>query len=153
MNDQNNNLTPAEQELESALGSLKPAASHAGRDELMFNAGQAAARRHTHSWQLLSVILACVLTASVIMRPEPKTQIIENTEYVYMPIPTTPTTPVAHLTGNTPRPNPNSYITLRNKILTDGLEALPENRTKRSGQSGKSEPMTREQLLQEMLSS
>ena len=47
-------LTPAEQELELALGRLKPAANTLNRDALMYNAGLAAARGK-RPWQMFSL--------------------------------------------------------------------------------------------------
>ena len=123
---------------------------NARRDELMFNAGRATAVRHRRPWQLLSIVLACVLAGSLALRPEPKIHTIENIEYVYTSMPTSPSTAVINLTSNTHRPNPNSYINIRNKILTNGLDSLPENQPKTSN---KSETKTQKQLLQEMLSS
>ena len=62
-------LTPAERELESALGRLKPAASTLDRDELMFNAGRLAAGR-ARPWQIFSVVLMALLLCSVLIRPD-----------------------------------------------------------------------------------
>ena len=62
-------LTPAEQTLESALGELKPAANTLNRDELMFNAGRAAAGRG-RPWQMLSGALMVLLLCSVLIRSD-----------------------------------------------------------------------------------
>jgi hypothetical protein len=62
-------LTPAEQELESALGQLKPAANTLNRDELMFNAGRAAAG-NKQFWQMLSGMLMVLLLCSVLIRSD-----------------------------------------------------------------------------------
>jgi len=57
------NLTPAEQELESVLGQLKPIANTLNRDELMFNAGRATAGKKL-PWQMLSGALIVLLLCS-----------------------------------------------------------------------------------------
>lgn len=63
------NLTPAEQELESALGQLKPIANTLKRDVLMFNVGRATAGTKL-PWQMLSGVLTVVLLCSVLVRPD-----------------------------------------------------------------------------------
>ncbi|MHC4627414.1 MAG: hypothetical protein ACYTDV_10580, partial [Planctomycetota bacterium] len=62
-------LTPAEHELESALGRLKPAANTLNRDALMFKAGLAAAGGR-RPWQMFSGVLTLLLLCSILIRPE-----------------------------------------------------------------------------------
>ena len=63
------NLSPAERELESALGQLKPVSNTLNRDVLMFNAGRATAGRK-QPWQMLSGVLTVLLLCSVLVRPD-----------------------------------------------------------------------------------
>jgi anti-sigma factor RsiW len=62
-------LTPSERELESALGQLKPVTNTLNRDVLMFNAGRVTAGKK-RPWQMLSVVLALLLFCSVLNRPD-----------------------------------------------------------------------------------
>ncbi|MBN1972169.1 MAG: hypothetical protein JW787_00915 [Sedimentisphaerales bacterium] len=62
------NLTPAERALESALGQLKPVANALNRDEFMFNAGRASVGRKL-PWQMFSVALTVLLLCSFLFRP------------------------------------------------------------------------------------
>ena len=64
-------LTPAERELEIALGMLAPAAT-IDRDRMMFRAGQASVRRRQRLWQGTTAALAVVLVASVGIRMAPQ---------------------------------------------------------------------------------
>jgi len=57
-------LSPTNQELERALGSLKPASLNLDRDRLMFQAGQASVARRRVGWPLLSGVLALLLFVS-----------------------------------------------------------------------------------------
>ena len=51
-------LTPAELELEAALGSLRPAPPGIDRDRLMFSAGRASVRNPVRRWPAASAALA-----------------------------------------------------------------------------------------------
>ena len=126
-----NGLTPAQKELESTLAGLTPGAVDIPRDRLMFRAGQASARRRTILWAPLSVALAVMLTTSLLIRPTPPpAEYIER--IVYVPVemsdswdgalaraePIHPARPQSH--------SIISYLNLRDKVLTDGVEALPK---------------------------
>jgi len=65
---QDDRLTPAERELETLLGGLRPAAPSANRDRIMFQAGQASGRRQRRAWQGVSCCLAAVI-AVLVLRP------------------------------------------------------------------------------------
>ena len=60
-------MSPSEKALESALGQLKPITNIMNRDELMFNAGRASVRGKFH-WQMLSGTLAVLLICSFMLR-------------------------------------------------------------------------------------
>jgi len=138
-------LTPAEQELESVLGRLKPAANTLNRDELMFNAGRAAAGR-ARPWQMLSGVLMALLLCSVLIRSD----IYETRES------SPPHDPgkfrVAQTTFRpvqTESPGPLVYPTLRRDIVRHGLDAWPLKQGISSGPQQKN----RKQWLESMLSS
>lgn len=138
-------LTPAEQELESALGRLKPAANTLNRDELMFNAGRAAAGRK-RPWQMLSGVLMALLLCSVLIRSdmhEPRESSPPHdsgqfriAQTMYRPV-------------QTESPGPLVYPTLRRDIVRHGLDAWPLKQGTSSGAQHKN----RKQWLESMLSS
>ena len=138
-------LTPAEQELELALGKLKPAANTLNRDDLMFNAGLAAAGGKRH-WQMFSGVLTLLLLCSVLIRPELRrtegfpspgdTGGFQMAQAVYVPVQIEP-------------PGSFAYPKLRQSIVRYGLDALPL----RQGLSRGAQQKSRKQLLESMLSS
>ena len=138
-------LTPAEQELESVLGQLKPTANTLNRDGLMFNAGRAAAGRKK-PWQMLSGTLMVMLLCSVLIRsdmhgPRESSPAGDPGQYrmaqaVYRTVQTKPSASLA-------------YPTLRKNIVRHGLDALPLKQGAGNGDQHKS----RKQWLESMLSS
>jgi len=137
-------LSPAEKALESALGQLKPAADRLNRDELMFNAGRAAAGGRA-PWQALSGMLTVLLLGSILTRPAsdgaPELTPPSQIQYQVAQVPDRP--PQIESGGSL------EYVTLRQKIVEQGLDALPVRRG-----AGSSEPRrNRRQLLESMLSS
>lgn len=138
-------LSPAEQTLESALGELKPAANTLNRDELMFNAGRAAAGRKG-PWQMLSGVLTVLLLSSVLIRPDlnASRQLSPPANPARFEVARTLDRPVQVDSGGS-----LEYVTLRQKIVERGLDALPL----RQGVSGGAPRKSRRQLLESMLSS
>jgi hypothetical protein len=138
-------LTPAERELESALGRLKPAASTLNRDELMFNAGRAAAGR-ARPWQILSVVLMALMLCSVLIRPDiygPQEssrshdpEQLRITQITYQPV-------------QTESPGSLVYPTLRRDIVRYGLDAW----LLRQDISSSAQHKNRKQWLESILSS
>ena len=139
------NLNPAEQELESALGQLKPIANTLNRDVLMFNAGRATAGKK-RPWQMLSSVLVVLLLCSVWIRPDlngtqslssvPEPGEFQMTQALYQPV-------------QAESPDSLAYPMLRQNIVRYGLDALRFQQ----GMSH-SEPLEdRKQLLESMLSS
>ena len=139
------NLTPAEQELESVLGQLKPIANTLKRDVLMFNAGRATVGKKL-PWQMLSGVLTVVLLCSVLVRPDlngarslssgPEPGQFQMTQTLYQPV-------QAESSGSL------AYPLLRQNIVRYGLDALRFQQ----GMS-RSEPLkNRKQWLESMLSS
>jgi hypothetical protein len=138
-------LTPAEQELESVLGQLKPAPNMLNRDELMFNAGIAAAGRK-RPWQMLSGVLTILLLGSVLVQ----VGLNGGGELSSPPI------TAQHETAQTLNRSVQfesggslGYVTLRRNVVERGLDALPLRR----GVSGGAQRKNRKQLLKSMLSS
>ena len=139
------NLTPAEQELESVLGQLKPIANTLKRDVLMFNAGRATAGTK-RPWQMLSGVLIVLLLCSVLVRPDsngvrslssgPEPGEFQMTQILYQPVQSDTSGSLA-------------YPMLRQNIVRYGLDALRFQQ----GMSH-SEPLkNRKQMLESMLSS
>jgi hypothetical protein len=139
------NLNPTEQELESALGQLKPIANTLNRDVLMFNAGRAAAGKK-RPWQMLSSVLVVLLLCSVWVRPDlngtqslssgPEPGEFRMAQASYQPV-------------QAESPDSLAYPMLRQNIVRYGLNALRFQQ----GMSH-SEPLKdRKELLESMLSS
>lgn len=126
-----NGLTPAEMELEAALEGLQPVAVAIERDRLMYRAGQSSARRRNLAWPILSVALALMLGVSLLNQPEPQTQTVEVEKLVYITQPAPPTQSAIHVATQGGQPDAYqlraqaNYVRLRDKVLTEGLDALP----------------------------
>ena len=138
-------LSPAEKALESALGQLKPAAGRLSRDELMFNAGRAMASGKG-PWQFLSGVLTVLLLGSVLIRPGSYEgpELADPIEPVRFEVAQVVNPPAQVESGGS-----LEYVTLRQKIVEQGLDSLPLRRA-----TGSSEPRrNRKQLLESMLSS
>ena len=139
------NLSPAEKELESVLSQLKPTANTLSRDILMFNAGRSTAGKK-RPWQVLSGMLAVVLFCSVMYRPEldgtrhlsynPKAAEFQMTQTSYQPVQAESTDSLA-------------YPILRQKIVRYGLDALRFQQDMGHSETHKN----RKELLESMLSS
>ncbi len=138
------NLSPAEKALESALGQLKPAAGRMNRDELMFNAGRASSGRKG-SWQMLSGVLTVLLLSSVLIRPDANRsqQLASAPDHGAFEVAQTLERPARVESGGS-----LEYVTLRQNVIERGLDALPVRRAV-GGVPSKS----RKQLLESMLSS
>lgn len=139
------NLTPAERELELALGGLRPAGPSIDRDRMMFRAGQASAGRRDRVWQGATAALALALGLSVFARPAPRQA--ERIVYLTPEVPATSAGPWASAGtwgrgSGSPRVE-GGYLKLRNEVLARGVDALsePSLSTRRSG--GPSESLER----------
>jgi len=138
-------LTPAERELESALGQLKPAPNLLNRDELMFSAGIAAAGKK-RPWQMLSGALTILLLCSVLVRIDLNGagELSSPPNSAQFQVARTSHRPVQVESGGS-----LEYVTLRRNVVERGLDALPLRR----GVSGGAQRKSRRQLLESMLSS
>ncbi len=138
-------LNPAEKELESVLGQLKPIANTLNRDVLMFNAGRATAGKK-RPWQMLSSVLIVLLLCSVWIRPDlngtqslssdPEPGEFQMAQASYQPVPAE-------------SPDSLAYPMLRQNIVRYGLDALQFQ----EGMSHSEPVEKRKELLESMLSS
>lgn len=118
------NLSPAEQALESALGQLKPVSNTLNRDVFMFNAGRASAGRK-RSWQMLSGVLTILLLCSVLIRPsQNRGTIPSDSVQNQFQVARSQYQPAQAESSET-----LSYPRLRDNIIKYGLDALPEQQT------------------------
>jgi hypothetical protein len=139
------NLSPAERELESALGQLKPISNTLNRDVLMFNAGRATAGQK-RPWQMLSGVLTILLLCSVLVHPDldgagslssdPEPDQFQVMQTSYQPLQAESSDSLA-------------YPKLRQNIVRYGLDALRFQQ----GMSHSEPVENRKQLLESMLSS
>ncbi len=133
----NNELTPAHRELESALASLTAAETSIDRDRLMFKAGCASARRASRRWASLAAILVIMLGASLLIRPEIPTA--DNIAAI-------PTDTVWTASSDRYVSTSLAYLELRDRVLEHGLDALPDSD---GAAAADEQPLTLESLLAE----
>lgn len=139
-------LTPAEHELEAALGGLAPAAHQIDRDALMFRLGRESTTAARRRWQMAAAALLLVtLTtwgwsmhrrrSSPGPQPTPPGMVAERQPTPPPPVPERTPDPAGRQPG--PRPSVTSiarapgpteaYLNLRNLVLAHGVDALPES--------------------------
>lgn len=126
-------LTPAERELESALQHLRPAGHSIDRDHLMFAAGMQCARGGRRRWQAISGLLTGLLAATWLLRPAgpaparladaAPAPIAEERGWAPPPMPA----PVGFVPREIAAQLP-PYVRLRNRIVVEGADALPDQR-------------------------
>ena len=117
-------LTPADRELEAALGRLRPAPPNLDRDQMMFRAGQASTRRHMHAWQGVAAVLALAVTISLGVRPTPLTRERRISVTADSNRPAVATPPAARLGRETLAAAPTSFLSLRRAVLTGGVDTI-----------------------------
>ncbi|SRR6266478_3276557 len=125
--------------LEKSLSALVPAPGRIDRDQLLFRAGQASARRPQRLWpcaMALVSVIAVGLGLALMIRPEPR--VIERVVFV------SPESqaPASGSTGSTPLPNATAvqnktessrelwvssagYVQQRDQAIRWGVDALP----------------------------
>ena len=124
-------LTPAQRELESALAAVRPARGGLNRDRVLFRAGQASARRQGLRTTGAMAVLSALLGASAILFAlrGAETKVVERV--VYREAPEAPRVAVRPVETVAPSPAPASfasqseYLRLRQAVLEKGLDALP----------------------------
>jgi hypothetical protein len=113
-------LSPAQQELESALSQIRPAQDALNHELFIFKAGRASVNTG-RSWQMVSAALTVLLLCSVLIRPEldmprreasPHLVALDETASAHAPRPSEPV-------------DASAYIALRQSIVRRGLNALP----------------------------
>jgi len=121
-------LTPAQRELEAALGSLKGAMPVIDRDQLLYQAGVAAGRSACRRWAAVATAAAVVLAAALAVVAAFPRDAGERIVYVRraaakpdQPRYLEPWT-LGTATGEAPRAD---YLRLRSEVLAKGLGALP----------------------------
>jgi hypothetical protein len=108
--------------LESALAALEPRPAAFDRDRLMFLAGQRSAARRGWTLPCLTAALASagtLLGVMLLYRPEPQVVVRPDPPYE-LPAPQS-----AWAQADTEPTPEGNYISLRNRILTAGIDALP----------------------------
>lgn len=141
---QEQGLNPAQRELESALARIRPIQSGLDRDLLMFNAGRATARPN-RAWQVLSGVLGILLLCAVSPRPE---QAGRPSSVQVADSGTAQIGPLAGPRGEHDPSGPLTYLSLRDRVLEGGVEALPPDPG--TGSTGR---LDRGQALVDILSS
>ena len=149
-------LSRADRELEAAMSALRPRMGGVDRDGMMFRAGLAVGGRNSKAWRVVCAALTVMLVGSVALRPwfragRDDVRIVSTTQ------------PIEHRGGSyrpyardvagrrwEDREGAGSYVRLRDAVLERGVDALDEGRSS-SGRSAA--PLTREELLENMLSS
>lgn len=140
-------LNPAEEELEQALGQLRPAGTALDANQLMFQAGQRYARRGNRFWQMAAGVLMVLLATSMILQPPPRT--VEKIVYVPLEEPARPRpAPAPRYADDSDRDHNNplaegSYLRIQQAVLKHGLDALPQS----TGLAAASPPRTLKDLL------
>lgn len=121
-------LTPMENELAAALAAMKPSPAATSRDHIMFTAGQATARRRSRLWQGASVLLTVALLASLVTRPKPDdTQthssliVAVNDRVLPEPVASSPAGAIDPARVEAFR----DHMRLRRAVLEHGIDALP----------------------------
>lgn len=121
-------LTPAQRELEAALASLSPARPAIDRDRLLYQAGLAAGRSAYRRWAGVATAAAVVLAASLAVVAAFPRGTAERIVYVSRPAAQSDQPPSLEpwtaqaAPGEAPRAE---YLRLRSEVLARGLGALP----------------------------
>jgi len=147
-------LNPAQQELESALGNLQPVRAAFDRDQLMFSAGLRAGRRVRRLWRGISGMLVVMCMVSLLWQPllrdnGSKPEYFAKNEQgssveSYMNV-TFDFSPVDQQRIKAR----DNYLMILNRVLTNGLDELPE-----SSSSGRTKaPTDSQEMLEQLLSS
>lgn len=115
---ENDDLTPADRELEDALRGLRPGAAGIDPLAIAFAAGAASTRRSLFMWRSAAAVLVMALGASLVVRTAQPT--VRDTILVqHQPRTTSPFTYLTMETRNVPSP-----WRLRDRVLDQGLDAL-----------------------------
>ena len=124
---ENESLNPADAELESALGKLKPAETALDRDRLMYRMGHSAARPQTSFWRGACVAALLGLCGSVTMQMMDREK-AKRTLQAHASFATTHPPKSISLELREPARTPASapYLRMRQEVLWHGTDALDE---------------------------
>jgi hypothetical protein len=136
MSNEKDELSPAERELEAALGGLAPAAPPMGLEQAYVRAAVARERRRTRLWQGVAAVLAVGAGVAVWNRPAATTRVVEVQKVVYVES-TKPAAPqrqtgapqMALVSEPAPAaPGDYAYLRMRDRVLTQGVDSLRVSR-------------------------
>jgi cell division septal protein FtsQ len=134
---QENELGPAEREVEEALSRLRLPATTLDRDRLMFEAGRRSAGRSLLVWRAMMLVFFVGIGLSWAIRPAP--QPVERIVYVgntnHQPL----------FVASSAGLSEAHYLWLQRKVLAEGLDALHDVRAGRSTEAPES--LTLDELL------
>ena len=143
-------------ELEAALRRLRPVAAGVDRDELMFNAGRVMAGRragfHLTATVLVAVFAALAGGGTVWVTARPSQQAIAQVSAEKLALRIVELSP-AFPSAKEPESwtGTGEYIKLRDRVLAEGVDALPALRTAGAASSGAStEDLYREMGMQHL---
>jgi hypothetical protein len=119
-------LTPAERELERALGALSPARPALNRERVLFEAGRAvgdaAGRRRLFAWRTAAAVLLVGLGLALAMEAEPR--VIESDRIVYLPSPEVPEAPAPSVAQETDDGQAEEWAAREEHLLTSHRRPL-----------------------------
>ena len=138
-----NRLTPAQQELESALSQISPAQDVLNHELFLFQAGRASAGTK-RPWQMLSGVLTILLFCSMLMRPDLGVSQRESAPAHRVAFQET-----ASVDHSRPSESPEAfaYLTLRQNVVRRGMNALPPG----SGMGSSTQRVHHKQWLESLL--
>jgi hypothetical protein len=133
---QENQLGPAEREVEEVLSRLTLPALTIDRDRLMYEAGRRSQGRSILVWRTAALLLFIGIGLSLMVRPAPRT--VERLRYVSNPSPASAVVASADLSRT-------SYLALQRKVLSEGVDGLPH--ASEGTRAAAPEPLTIQGLL------
>jgi hypothetical protein len=128
MNDELNDISPADRELEAALKSLRPAQAAIPVADTLFEAGRRAAveqtRKQLRIWRGLAVVLAIVAGQAAFF---PRAQVVEQRTVIVAADPAhQPVEPIAAKPTEAAEPlAAESMLSLRQVAMEKGVDHLP----------------------------
>jgi hypothetical protein len=138
-----NKLTPAQQELESALSQIRPTRDALNHELFLFNAGRASASTK-RPWQMISGVLTILLLCSVLIRPAVDVPARESSPAHLVAFEETPSVDYRRPSES---PDASAYLTLRQSVVRRGLNALPSG----SGLGSSTQRVHQKQWLESLL--
>jgi len=121
-------LTEQEQWVEALLGRLHPTDDRAMRDKIIFQAGRASAGR-VWMWRSMSGVLAMLFLCTSVIRTvtTPAESVNPTPQWTARDVESLP----GRTSSNRTVMDDQAYIRVRSRVLTEGLDALPDMRQRR----------------------